>query len=109
MIWNVRLRVRKCEVCQASKHGRFTETLERRHLHAGRPGQIVAVDLVGSMPTSERGNNCILVLTDHFTLWAGALAIPDASAPTVTRALDQNVFCYFGLLEKIHTDQGVQF
>jgi len=50
----------------------------------------------------------MLVLTDHFTRWADALAIPDVSAPTVARALDQYAFCYFGLPEQIHTDQGAQ-
>jgi len=69
----------------------------------------VAVDLVGPMLLSARGNTWILVLTDHITRWADALAIPDATAPTVARALDQNVLCYFGLPEQIHTDQGAQF
>jgi len=49
------------------------------------------------------------VLTVHFTRWADALAIPDALAPSVARALDQQVFCYFSLPEQIHTDQGAQF
>jgi len=61
------------------------------------------------MPLSARGNTWILVLTDHFTRWADALAIPDASTPTVAWALDQNVFCYLGLPEQIHMDQGAQF
>jgi len=106
---DVRLCVQKCEVCQASRHGRSTETAGRRRLYARRPWQIVAVDLVGPMPTTERGNNWIIVLTDHFLWWADALAIPDASDPTVTRALDQKVFCYFSLPEQIHTHQGAQF
>jgi len=109
MTRDVRLRVRKCEICQASKHGHSTETAGRRCLHAGRPRQVVAVDLEGSMPMSVRGNNWKLVLTDHFTRWANALAIPDASATMVARALDQQVFCYFGLPEQIHSDQGAQF
>jgi len=96
--------VRKCEICQTSEYGHSTETVGRRHLHAGHPWHIVAVNLVGPMPTSVRGNNWILVLTDHFMQWADALAIPDASAPTVARALDQHVFCYFGLPEQIHSD-----
>jgi len=29
--------------------------------------------------------------------------------PTVARALDQNVFCYFGLPEQLNPDQGAQF
>jgi len=61
------------------------------------------------MPITPRGNSWILVLTDHFTRWADALAIPDASVPTVARVLDQNMFCYFGLPEQLHSDQGAQF
>jgi len=61
------------------------------------------------MPLTPRGNSSILVLTDHFTRWADVLAIPDASAPTLARVLDQHVFCYFGLPEQIHLNQGAQF
>jgi len=61
------------------------------------------------MPPTPRGNSWFLVLTDHFTRWADALAISDASATTVAQVLDQHVFCYFGLPEQIHSDQGAQF
>jgi len=43
----------------------------------------VAVDLIGPMLLSARGNTWILMLMDHFTRWADALAILDATAPTV--------------------------
>lgn len=46
---------------------------------------------------------------DHFTRWAGALAIPESSAPTVVWALNQHVFCYYGLHEQILMDQGAPF
>jgi len=61
------------------------------------------------MPPTPRGNSWILVLTDHFTRRADALAITDTSAPMVARVLDQHVFCYFGLPEQIHSNQGPQF
>jgi len=105
----VRLRVRQCEICQASKHGHLPGEAGGGRLYAGRLWQVVAVDLVRPMPSTPRGNSWILVLTDHFTRWANALAIPDMLAPTVARVLDQNVFCYFGLPEQIHSDQGAQF
>ena len=57
-------------------------------MHAGRPWQKLAVDLVGSMPETSRGNKWILVLVDHFTRWQEALAIPDATAPVVATTLD---------------------
>lgn len=37
------------------------------------------------------------------------LVLPDATAPVVAWALDEKVFCYMGLPEQIHTDQGAQF
>jgi len=81
MTRDIRLRVRQCEVCQASKHRRPTETTGRHRLYASRPWQVVAVDLVGPLPLSAKGNTWIRVLTDHFTRWADALAIPDATTP----------------------------
>jgi len=106
---DVRLRVKRCEICQASKHSRLPGEAGRRRLYAGRPWQVEAVDLVGPMPLTPKGNCWILVLTHHFTRWADALAILDASAPTVARVLDQNMFCYFGLPEQLHLHQGAQF
>jgi len=69
---DVRLRVRQCEICHASKHGCLPGEAGRRRLYAGRPWQVVAVDLVRPMPPTPRGNSWILVLTDHFTRWADA-------------------------------------
>ena len=69
----------------------------------------VAIDLVGPMPETSGGNRWILVLMDHFTRWQDAIALQDATAPVVAAALDERVFCYMGLPEQIHTDQGAQF
>lgn len=38
-----------------------------------------------------------------------SIVLRDAKAPSVAVALDERVFCYFGLSEIIHTDQGDQF
>ena len=109
MTADVRRLLKTCEVCQLAKHGGLETTQGRRRLHAGRPWQTVAVDLVGPMPMTSRGHQWILVLTDHFTRWQDALAIRDATAPVVATALDEKVFCYLGLPERLHSDQGAQF
>lgn len=64
----------------------------------------MAVDLVGSLPETPKGNRWVLVLMDHFTGWQNAIVIPNATTPLVTTTLDELVFCYLDLLE-----QGVQF
>ena len=109
MVEDVRRLVGTCEVCQTAKQGGVKKPQGRQHLYAGRPWQKVAIDLVGPMPLTQKGNKWILVLTDHFTRWQDALAIPTATASVVAAALDERVFCYLGLPEQIHADQGAQF
>jgi len=81
------------------------DSVELKRLYAGRPWQVITVNLLSPMPPSLRGKNWILVLTNYFTRWADAWVIPGASTPTVARALDQHVFCYLSLPEQIHMDQ----
>ena len=109
MTRDVRKIIQTCEKCQAGKTGGTQASTSRQRLHAGRPWQQVAIDLVGPFPETQRGNKWILVLTDHFTRWQDALPLADATAPSVATILDERVFCYLGLPEEIHSDQGVQF
>ena len=48
----------------------------------------------------------VLVLTDHFTRWQDAIALTDSTTATVARILEERVFCYLGIPEKLHSDQG---
>ena len=109
MTADVRRYIGQCEICQRAKTGGLQPAQGRRRLYAGRPWQKVAVDLVGPMPETPRGNKWILVISDHFTRWQDAFPLPDATAPTVATTLEERVFCYLGLPEQIHSDQGAQF
>lgn len=69
----------------------------------------MTIDLVSPFTETERGNNSILVLTDQFSRWQDAIPLMDATSRTVAEKLNAQVFCYFGLQDKIHTDRGAQF
>lgn len=92
-----------------AKHSPTITSKNKLRLHAGRPWQRVAIDLVGPLSETERGNRWILVLSDHFTRWQEAIAIPNATAPVVADTLDSRIFSVLGLPEMISTDQGAQF
>ena len=109
MTSDVRRLVKSCEICQTAKSGGLRPSLRPNPLWVGRPWQKVVIDLVGPLPLTARGNKWILVLTDHFTRWQDALALSDATAPTVAEVLDDRVFSYFGLPEELHSDRGSQF
>jgi transposase InsO family protein len=109
MAADIRRQIQSCGTCQAAKHGRKTKPSARQRLYAGRPWQLVSVDLVGPFTKTARGNTMILVIVDHFTRWRDALPLPDGTAISVARMLDDQVFSYFGVPERIHSDQGAQF
>lgn len=51
----------------------------------------------------------ILVLTDHFTKFALAFSTPNQKARTVAKCLWDNFIVYYGIRERLHTDQGRDF
>ena len=79
------------------------------HVTAGMPMEKVALDIMGPLPRSNRGNRYLLVLSDYFTKWVEAYAIPNEEAITVGRKFVEEFICRFGVPLSVHTDQGRQF
>ena len=75
----------------------------------GQPMQMVAVDLLGPFPRSQKGNCYKLVASDYFTKWCEAYAIPNMEAITVAKYLTNEMFFRFSPPEVLHSDQGRQF
>ena len=98
--------VSKCPPCTTRR------TATRAPLHticAGYPMQIVAVDIMGPLPTSTNGNCYVLVVGDYFTRWTEAFAIPNQEATTVAKKITNEFFFRFSPPEQLHSDQGRQF
>ena len=75
-------------------------------MQAGYPMQIIAVDIVGPFSPMQSGNNYVLMVSDYFTKWMEAFAIPNQEAVTVAEKLVEEVFCRFSIPEQLHSDQG---
>ena len=101
-----------CQSCSACTT-RKTPAPKRRAplgtIAAGYPMQIVAVDILGPLPRTEKGNSYVLAATDYYTRWVEAYAIPDQGASTVAQKLVDELFCRFSPPEQLHSDQGRQF
>ena len=69
-----------------------------------KPFDRIAMDLIGPLNTSTKGNNYILTVIDYCTKYAEAIPIPDKSCQTVTEAVFENIFCRYGMANELFSD-----
>jgi transposase InsO family protein len=106
---DVREWCRKCEKCQKHKRASKTPQSSLKPSVVGRRFQRIAIDILGPLPVSERGNKYILVISDYFSKWCAAAAMANMEAETVAEVLLKDWVSMFGVPETIHSDQGTQF
>ena len=73
------------------------------------PFQIIGIDYCGPFNRTPRGNRYVLCITDYFTRWVTAVALPDCSAQTIAQALFDEYICRYGVPLSIMSDQGTHF
>lgn len=71
------------------------------------PFEKIFLDIVG--PLSLEGNKYIFKMQDDLSKFSEAIAIPDAGANIVAKALVINIICRHGTTQQILTDQGTHF
>ena len=69
----------------------------------------VALDVMGPLPRTKRGNKYILVIGDYFSKWIEAYALPNQEAKTVADMMTREFIARYGALMEIHSDQGLNF
>jgi len=100
---------RQCEGCAISRGPPSRPHGHLRKVSAGAPIDLVAIDILSSLPATADGYKYLLVATDYFTKWLEAIPLCDAEAPTCMRALYTAFSSRFGLPRQLHSDQGGNF
>ena len=100
--------VRTCERCAARKSPVPKNHAPLQSVKVGFPMKLVAVDILGPLPTSKSRNFYILTVGDYFTRWMEAYALPNQAARTIEKKLVEEFFLCFSPPEQIHSDQGWQ-
>ena len=73
------------------------------------PFQLIGMDFCGPFRTTPRGNQYVLCITDYYTRWVVAVAVPDCSAQTTAETLFNEYICKYGVPATILSDQGTHF
>ncbi|MCG7877685.1 MAG: RNase H-like domain-containing protein [Candidatus Thiodiazotropha endolucinida] len=98
-----------CDKCIARKTPSQPSRAPLKPYQVGEPMEKIAMDILGPLPVSEKGNRFILVLADCFTKWTEAYAIPNQESSTLVEVIVNEFICRFGTPLQILTDQGTNF
>ncbi|CAF1023351.1 unnamed protein product [Rotaria magnacalcarata] len=102
--------VKSCQLCK-----QFNISRNRKYGHLRSipqpegPFALVGIDYCGPLPITPRDNQYVLVVTDYFTRYITAIALPNCTAVTTAQALFNEYFCKFGIPSIILSDQGTHF
>lgn len=101
--------VRNCELCQKIKHFGGVRQPMQITTTATRPWQRLAVDIVGPLPQTYKGNKYLLTAQDELTKFLFAIPLPNQTAEEIAKALTENVLLVYGSPDSILSDQGANF
>ena len=100
---------RACEICAARKSEPKKRKAPLQIEPAMCPLERIAIDILGLLPETERGNKYIPVIGDYFTKWQEAYPMRNMEATTVPNILVHEFISRFGVPKYLHTDQGRNF
>ena len=101
--------VASCVKCQQRKMPVKKTKAALQTVPVGGPFEMLAMDFLGPLPTTEQGNKYILVVADYFTKWTEAFPLQDQTAKTTAETLVNEVIMRFGMPIVLHSDQGRNF
>jgi len=107
--FDVKMELKRCEPCAQYHRGKAPHQSYLNPIMAGEPFEVIAVDITGKHPKSNKGNEYIVTVIDMFSKWAEAYPVRKHTAPVVARVLMDNLFARFGMPKRIISDQGAEF
>ncbi|CAC5407930.1 unnamed protein product [Mytilus coruscus] len=100
---------RSCDSCFARKPKKESTKAPLGTYISGEPMERVALDIFGPLPLTKRSNKYILIISDLFTKWTEAIALPNQESSTICTAFIDHFVTKFGTPLQLHSDQGRNF
>jgi dUTPase len=105
----IKRRVQECEACLAKIQTVNLKDTVHQPRRQSAPSEVLYVDLVGPLPVTAQGVKYALTMQDGFSRYVQAVAIPCKTAEVVAGYLLNEWLCRFGMVGRIHSDQGGEF
>ena len=99
----------QCSRCAARKAPQSTAKAKLMSKGAGFPCEKIAMDIIGPLTKTKRGNRYLLLLVDYSTRWPEAYAIVHQDGHSLASKLVTEYFSLYGTLYYKHSYQGANF
>jgi len=102
--------IKSCLVCQAHNISRQKRPgfLQPNPSPVGL-NQLLGIDFCGSFSSTPQDNRYVLCLTDYFTKFVTAVALPTCTAAVTASTIFKEYICRYGVPKAILSDQGTSF
>ena len=98
--------VQQCQQCQKRNPPPPHPLAPLDTIKATQPFERLSWDIMGPLPTSDKGNKYIRVITDLFTKWVEAFLLKDTTTNTLATVMLNEIVCHYGEPSSYHSDQG---
>ena len=102
------LYIRCCDKCQSYHRGQPPKQAHLKHLNVNEPCRRWGIDLTGPFPSSN-GFQYMFTAIDLFSRFGVCTPIRNKEAPTVAKAIFNEIFLRWGFCDEVITDQGTEF
>jgi hypothetical protein len=101
--------VKACVSCTTRKASRQQPAGLLQPIEVNAPFDTIAMDVLGPLPESNRGNKYVFVVADLFSKFAFAFALASVMSSNIADILVHHIFCVFGIPSRLISDQGSNF
>jgi len=98
-----------CEKCQINKPTRHKFKASLKPISVNKPFERIAVDCMGPLPITEKGNRFITVFIDYFSKYIEAFATQNITSETIANLFVTKIICRHGAPKILQSDKGSDF
>lgn len=109
MVKDIKAYVKQCAICEKRKAVGSSKAPLVPIPPPDRPWQLMAMDIVGPLDLTEKGNTYILVMGEYSTRYMIAAPMKDQTADSIHDAFREKIILTHGVPEEVLTDQGSNF
>ena len=101
--------VSTCVDCALKKGDPKSKLGKYSQIHTEKPLDLIATDIMGPLPQTEKGNKYIILFMDHFSRWIEAIAAKSTDSKTLANKFIKHIICKHGTPKQLLSDCGSNY